>query len=157
MLEFPTRKNLHLENFEYKGHGHVYHITICTADSQPYFRNARVAKMIADELDLRSYEEIRIYCYCIMPDHLHLLMSMQERYGKSLQNWVAAFKRYTSRVMNMMYAVSPLWQRNFHDHVVRREESLLKIAEYIIENPVRKGLVADWKEYPFSRMNAEHF
>ena len=84
-------------------------------------------------------------------------MALREDYGKSLQNWVAAFKRYTARVVNMMFEVSPLWQRNFFDHVIRKEESLIRVAEYILQNPVRKGIVPDWGEYPFCRLNEDQF
>jgi REP element-mobilizing transposase RayT len=43
-----------------------------------------------------------------------------------------------------------VWQRSFYDHPLRKDEDLLKVAEYIIYNPVRKGLVEDWRDYPFS-------
>jgi len=37
-----------------------------------------------------------------------------------------------------------------YDHVLRKEESIEGVARYILDNPVRKGLVSDYKEYPFS-------
>ncbi len=43
-----------------------------------------------------------------------------------------------------------LWQRSYYDHVVRRAESLEEICKYILENPVRKGLVENYREYPYS-------
>ena len=52
-----------------------------------------------------------------------------------------------------MFEIKPLWQKNFYDHIVRKEESLLKIAEYIVDNPVRKELVSEWEEYPYSKVN----
>ena len=100
----------------------------------------------------RSTNRIRLFCYCVMPDHLHILLALSENYQKSLQNWVAAFKRYTSKVINEKFDIKPLWQKNFYDHIVRKKESLIKIAEYIINNPVRKGIVQNWEEYPYSRM-----
>ena len=42
-----------------------------------------------------------------------------------------------------------LWQRSFYDPGLRKDEDLIKVAEYIVSNPVRKGLVEDWKAYPF--------
>jgi putative transposase len=87
-----------------------------------------------------------------MPDHLHLLLSLGERYQKNLQNWISAFKRYVSRQTNVSFSVRSLWQKNFYDHIVRTDESVSKIAEYIVNNPVRQGLVSVWKEYPYSRI-----
>ncbi len=156
------RKSIRLEGFDYKGSAYVYFITICTHDKQNFFGNANVAKIIKDEIEFRMINEIKLFCYCIMPDHLHMLLSLTEEYtdkgeGKSvgkgtLKNWVSAFKRYTSRITNQMFDIKPLWQKNFHDHIVRKEESLLKIAEYIVYNPVRKGTVSEWEDYPYSKI-----
>lgn len=88
-----------------------------------------------------------------MPDHVHLLLKLKEEYGKSLHNWVATFKRYTARAIGEKFDVRPLWQKNFYEHIVRKYESLEKIAEYIVDNPVRKGLVDDWQKYPYSKID----
>jgi REP element-mobilizing transposase RayT len=48
--------------------------------------------------------------------------------------------------------VKPFWQSNFYDHVVRKDESLLEICSYILNNPVRKGMVSNWEEYPYSQI-----
>jgi putative transposase len=87
-----------------------------------------------------------------MPDHMHLLLSLGKSYKKSLIDWVSAFKRYTSRKVNESFELTPLWQKNFYDHVVRHDESIQKIAEYIVNNPVRKGIVNDCREYPYCGM-----
>ncbi len=156
------RKNIRLEGFDYKGSAYVYFVTICTHDKQNYFSNVEVAKIIKDEIEFRMINETILFCYCIMPDHLHMLLSLTDDYtnrgenknrGKgTLQNWVSAFKRYTSRITNQMFDIKPLWQKNFYDHIVRKKESLLKIAEYIVDNPVRKGMVSEWEEYPFCKI-----
>ena len=65
---------------------------------------------------------------------------------------MSAFKRYTTRVINELFGIKPLWQKNFYDHVVRKEEPLIKIAEYIVNNPIRKGIVSEWEEYPYSKI-----
>ena len=45
-----------------------------------------------------------------------------------------------------------LWQKGYYDHIVRREEDLRKITEYILANPVRKGLIDDYTAYEFNGM-----
>ncbi len=42
---------------------------------------------------------------------------------------------------------APVWQRGFHDHAVRREETLRDIARYIVANPLRRGLVHTVGDY----------
>jgi len=45
--------------------------------------------------------------------------------------------------------VGASWQKDFYDHIIRKEEKLSTHVRYILDNPVRKGLVSDWQEYPF--------
>jgi len=81
-----------------------------------------------------------------------MLLSLTENYNQSLQNWVSSFKRYTAKKMNELFGIKPVWQVNFYEHIVLKEESLRKIADYVLNNPVRKGIVETWNEYPFSKM-----
>ena len=158
---YKRRKQVHLKNFDYGSHEHVFFITICTAAKQHYFADPKISKIIIAELEHRwTNQEIKLFCYCIMPDHLHLLISLNENYirkegafgERTLQDWVSAFKRYTARTVGQRLEIKPLWQSNFYDHVVRREESLVEICSYILNNPVRIGLVSRWEEYPYSRV-----
>ncbi len=151
----PKRKRLHLEDFDYSDPNMVYSITLCAYGRKPYFLNENIVKSVLNEIDFRikCSKEVAVFTHCIMPDHLHLLLKLKEGYGKSLQNWVTAFKRYIAREVNEIFRIKPLWQNNFYEHIVRKEESLHKIAEYIVNNPVRKGLVDDWRKYPDSKID----
>jgi REP element-mobilizing transposase RayT len=155
----PKRKQIHLVDYDYSNTNDVFFVTLCTHDKKPYFQNLQYAQYIAQEIDFRSRvsEEVTVFAWCIMPDHLHILLKLNEGYGKSLANWVAAFKRYNARILSMMHEVKPLWQANFYEHVVRKEESLRAIAEYIANNPVRKNLVKHWQDYPFVKINDAAF
>jgi REP element-mobilizing transposase RayT len=159
--EFKQRKQIHLKGFNYSSNEDVFFLTICTADKQPYFSDPNISRAIVDELEYRrASKEIKLFCYCIMPDHLHMLISLEENYTKkkgafgerTLQNWVSAFKRHTARISAQISNIRRLWQSNFYDHVLRREESLVEICSYILNNPVRRGIVLSWEEYPYSKM-----
>jgi REP element-mobilizing transposase RayT len=41
------------------------------------------------------------------------------------------------------------WQKDFYDHVIRKHEDIATQVNYILDNPVRKGLVSSWQEYPY--------
>ena len=152
-MSITFRKNLRLNDFDYKGSAHIYFITLCTAGKTPLFLNSAIAKVIEVEMEYRrNNKEVKIYCYCIMPDHIHILLSLDDHYQKRLQDWVSTFKRHISKVISESFGVRTLWQKNFYDHVVRKEESIFKIADYILNNPVRKGMVLRWEAYPYSRM-----
>jgi hypothetical protein len=49
----------------------------------------------------------------------------------------------------------PVWQEESFDHVVRSSEGLDAKVEYVLQNPVRKGLAADWREYPWAWQRQE--
>lgn len=155
----PKRKQIHLANFDYTDTNVVYFLTICTYKKMTYFKDPEMAQFIEKEIDYRSRVsgEVTIFAYCIMPDHVHLLLKLNEGYGKSLPNWVAAFKKYNARILSMMSNIKPLWQANYYEHVVRKDESLKNIAEYIVNNPVRKNMVREWQKYPFSKINHDAF
>jgi len=87
-----------------------------------------------------------------MPNHVHLLMSLNENYKGSLSNWISAFKRYTSKIFKENFGLSNIWQLNFYEHIVRSEKSLELIADYILTNPIRKNMVENWKEFKYSQV-----
>ncbi len=83
-----------------------------------------------------------------MPDHVHLLLSL-DGCGKAVWGYVGIWKGLWTRRLAMKKG-SPFWQRTFYDHWIRSHEGR-EYAAYIVGNPVRKGLVRDWREYPFTR------
>jgi len=151
--KYPTRKQIHLDGFDYTGSDYTYFITICSYKKTKYFVKCDIAKIIIDDLLFRcnNINQINLYCYCLMPDHLHLLLSLNRSYSKSLKDWIANFKRYTSRkIHTKMKIQSGIWQRGFYEHIIRKHESLIQKAKYILGNPVRKGLSKDWESYKYS-------
>ena len=90
----------------------------------------------------------RVLVVCVMPDHVHLLVSLDGG-GRSLWDYVRYWKtRWAVRLS--VPEERPFWQRSFYDHWMRKDE-VGDYAAYILANPVRKGLVAEWQDYPFSR------
>ena len=79
-----------------------------------------------------------------MPDHIHLFVA--GHYEFVLDQWVRALKRTLSTVIS---APRPHWQSGFFDHLVRHEESHSQKWEYVVENPVRAGLVAHSSDWPW--------
>jgi putative transposase len=77
----------------------------------------------------------------LMPDHLHALVGVDGR--DSLSQLIRDFKRITATLTNIE------WQRNFFDHRLRRDESLIEKFAYICQNPVRAGLVQNEANWPY--------
>jgi putative transposase len=81
-----------------------------------------------------------------MPDHVHLLVEGQEK--ADFIEFVRVFKQRTAYLYKKAKG-GMLWQRSFHDRVLRGEETTGAVARYICNNPVRKGLASSPLEYPF--------
>jgi REP element-mobilizing transposase RayT len=61
---------------------------------------------------------------------------------------VRIFKQTTSRFFRR-FRGEPLWQRSYYDRILRRDEATAAVARYLLNNPVRRGLVTDARAYPF--------
>jgi REP element-mobilizing transposase RayT len=83
-----------------------------------------------------------------MPDHLHLLL--EGLTGRSdLRKCMREAKQRTS-YQAVRLGLGRLWQSGYHDRIVRQDEDLLAYAEYIVQNPVRAGLVRPGSDYPYA-------
>jgi REP element-mobilizing transposase RayT len=83
-----------------------------------------------------------------MPDHVHLLV----RGGSpdvSLQRFVHQAKQLSAHAYRSIRR-QPLWQRGYHDRVLRPHTPLADVIRYIVQNPVRAGLVENADKYRFS-------
>jgi putative transposase len=139
-----------LANYNYSKDQPV-HVTICTDNKETIFDSGANAKIVINELlkaaiDLR----FRILCYCLMPNHLHVIVSPGES-ALSLSKFLNIFKGRTTAVLKERKDLRKVWQRSAFDHVIRTEEDLRAIIEYIMSNPVRKGIVEKVDDYPYSK------
>jgi len=150
-----TRKKLRLGGFNYADKTAIFFITINTWADREYFKNSCLAQIVFNEIIFRSTiaNEMKLYACCVMPTHVHLLFSLCRNYPRSLSTWASSFKRYTSWQINAAHSIKPLWQKNYYDHIVRSGESLVAIAEYIVDNPVRSKLVSSRDGYEFCKIN----
>ncbi len=142
---FPKRPRL--KTFDYLGR-HRYFLTFCTVDRHEAFLTDEAVSIVRSEiLKASGQSEFVIPAYVFMPDHIHLLVrgcsdASDLRRFASLAKQRSGFEY--SRVRNRH-----LWQTSYYDHVLRPEESTISVVYYILQNPVRAGLVNKWRDYPF--------
>ena len=144
--EYP-RYPRHLAGFSYVGF-HQYSLTFWTADRATIFTDGdSVTAALTQILRAASEEGIAIIAYCFMPDHLHLIAEgLTEQ--SDLKKFVRRAKQY-SGYAHSQRTRQRLWQRYGYEHVIRDNENLRQIVRYVIENPVRAGLVQHPRDYPF--------
>jgi putative transposase len=127
----------------------VVHVTVCTLGGQPVFRRPELATAVVDSVDwLRDVRKAKVFAYCVMPDHLHLLVSI--RAGDHLSPAINTFKSIATKRARHAGHAGLLWQDRFHDRVLRQRDSGIEVVEYILNNPVRKGIVKAAADYPYS-------
>jgi putative transposase len=145
-IPFPKRPRL--KDFDYRG-TYAYFVTILTNDRAIYFREAKVIEGIINALNETAIsEKFKVLTYCFMPDHLHLLVQGTDD-NSNLRKFIGLFKQKSGYWFKKNYD-EDLWHISYYDHVLRKEESMEHVALYILGNPARKGLVQDFREYPFS-------
>jgi REP element-mobilizing transposase RayT len=83
-----------------------------------------------------------------MPDHVHLLVEAQAD-DSDCRQFIKRAKQFSGYYFKQQFD-APLWQRYGFEHVLRDDEATLHVARYILENPVRGGLVARVEDYPFA-------
>jgi REP element-mobilizing transposase RayT len=128
----------------------VYFVTTCAQKDTAPFTDERLAQVVIDALTwLRAERDVRLYAYCLMPDHLHVLLQLGGS-GRPLGAAIGAVKRFSTKASWDMGYSGQLWQDRFYDHVMRTSEDGKRMARYILENPVRRGLVWEAEMYPFS-------
>ena len=142
------RKNIRLPREAYEVPLQIFSVTLCTQDRRPLFQNETWAKTLLSNLETGPIgRESERYAWCLMADHLHLLIGPREG---NLVDILSRWKSYTGHILRKNGLKEPCWQRGFYDHALRNEEDIQKVAEYIVNNPIRKGLVDNWREYPYS-------
>jgi putative transposase len=166
-IKMKNRKLNRLEDYDYSQNG-MYFVTICTKDRIECFGEIKEGEMILSEAGKiieqqlkwleNRYEYISIDCDAVMPNHLHLILEIISRVGtgrdlslqmkiKSLSELIGAFKTTSSKLIHQKGILDFQWQRSFCDHIIRNEESLSKIREYIQTNP---------KTWKWDRNNVEN-
>ena len=140
------RKNRpRLKNFDYKGY-HCYFVTICTHNKAPLFEDdSLVRELIKTLRDKSDAFGFKVMVFCFMPDHIHLLLQGDSP-DCDLKRFISAYKQSTGYQYKKK---SKLWQPSYYDHVLRKDEDMFSIAQYILGNPVRKNLATHFSEYRY--------
>ena len=157
---FPKRKNLRLENYDYSQNG-GYFVTICTYNRSRIFGEIsgntvgatlcgrpnepdKIIKNWLFEIE-NKYPGTKIDCYIVMPDHIHfIVLKTGDHTGSPLQQIVDWFKTQTTNeyikgVKSGLYEPyeKHLWQRGYYEHIIRNQKDLDEIRHYIENNPVK--------------------
>ncbi len=152
----PKRKPTRLKGYDYSSPG-AYFVTICTKDKKPLLSKivgdgvldvpqniltpyGQIAEKYIHQLNA-FFNHVSVDNYVIMPNHIHLLLLITDENGTSrapsptnsvLAKFISTFKRFSNKEFG-----ENIWQRSFHDHIIRGKEDYQKIWEYIDANALK--------------------
>ena len=130
----PQRKKLPHERPRWlRPEDEIFFITVCCiGHGKNQLCNPRIARGIFDSVEFRNQNNVwYAHLVCLMPDHLHALISFP--YERPMKLIMSDWKRFLTTKLKIE------WQRDFFDHRLRKEESYLEKADYIRANPLRAG------------------
>jgi putative transposase len=143
-----TRRPERLKGFDYIGY-HRYFLTFCTMNRRRFFTSRRAVVLVLAQIERSAAQEgFAILAYCFMPDHVHLLIEGREQRA-DCRRFISRAKQFSGFAFRRTYGQS-LWQRYGFERTLRKEEATLRVARYILENPLRARLVARVADYPFA-------
>ena len=151
--------------------------TLDSAENGPvWLEDDRIAKEIARSL---HYRDGKVYCldaYCIMSNHVHVVFTPLARQSSGtdvvnssentaqtedlsytpLSSIMQSLKGYTARKANLLLGRSgTFWQQESYDHVIRDASEWQRIVTYVLNNPVKAGLVDTWEKWQWSYCRLE--
>lgn len=160
------RRSIRLKGYDYSEAG-TYFVTVCSWKRDCLFGEIsggvmglnEYGRIVEDEWRRSSTirQEINLDEFVIMPNHIHGIVTIYSNGDrhvgangrsplrmkpKSISSFVAGFKSAVTKQINQIRNTpgTPVWQRNYYEHIIRNEKELEKIREYIQNNPLKWGL-----------------
>lgn len=163
--EAANKSSLALQEFEER-YFNLFDEWLDNCNASPrYLENTSIAQIVSEKILEMQSNRYGLIAYCIMPNHVHLLIEnhikeMAGHRGKSARYPVTEtlrlLKGSTSRYCNQVLGRSgQFWHDESYDHFVRSEEELERIIQYILNNPVKAGLVKEWKDWKYTYVSPE--
>ncbi|MGH8386365.1 MAG: REP-associated tyrosine transposase [Pseudomonas sp.] len=136
-----------LRTGRYGEHNRIYLLTTNTLGREPVFESFVLGRLVVEQFrHAQDQGMANSLAWVVMPDHFHWLVELQRG---SLGDLMQKTKSLSTKAVNQVTGRKiTLWQKGFHDRALRREEDLVKMARYVVANPLRAGLVEKLGDYP---------
>ena len=143
-MDFEKRKSPRIPGYSYATPNY-YFITICTHNKECVFgkpdqlnRFGEYARENLLEIPER-YPSVRVDKYVVMPNHIHaiLVVAADAPQKTDLSVVIGQYKMSVTKRVRAHDRNKKVWQRSFHDHVIRSQSSYEKIWLYIEHNPAK--------------------
>jgi putative transposase len=123
----------------------VLFVTVCVAGRRRLLHSAAAHRLLVDVWG--QADRWRVGRYVVMPEHVHFFCAPGDDVTP-LGKWMEYWRNTITRAWPVA-AEKPIWQRDFWDRQLRREESYHEKWEYVRNNPVRNGFVTKPEDWPY--------
>lgn len=131
----------------------AYFLTTVTKDRIEIFKEPKNCKILLVTIEyFKLILDYRLYGFCIMPEHLHLIIHPFGKYNSSyiMKMLKDSFARKLNKINDKE---GKIWQKGFYDECILDTLTLIKKLEYLHNNPMKDRLVNSPEEYPYSSYN----
>lgn len=130
------------------------------AESGPtWLCEPQIARLVADSLHYRDAQVYTLGAFCIMPNHVHIVITplpTPDGACHAIAAIMHSLKGYTAHEANRILGrQGAFWQHESYDHVVRSAAEGQRVLDYVLNNPVKAGLAQEWGEWPWSYCSEE--
>ena len=139
-MTFYSRKSPRIPQYDYSTNNY-YFLTICTHNRKCIFgypgQLNELGQIVQRHIEQLSshYKGVKMDKYVVMPNHVHMILYISIDKEADVTQIIGQFKSGVSREIRKKFPDIVLWQRSFHDHVIRSQEDYEGIWLYIDANP----------------------
>jgi REP-associated tyrosine transposase len=120
-----------------------------------YLNQPQIREICEKAIHYYDNKEYKLICYCIMPNHIHLVIDLIKN-SRLLGDILGSIKKYSARESNKVLGKrGKFWQLESFDRLIRDEIELYYIIRYVLTNPVNASLVKKWKEWKGTHCSPE--
>ena len=119
--------------------------------------DSKIAKIVIDSLKYYDGKYYTLIAYCIMSNHVHLIIDKSNLEFASLSAIFGSIKGYSAGLINKLIGrTGHFWASEIYDHLIKNEKELDSQIKYVINNPVKAGLVDKWQQWDYSFVDDEY-
>lgn len=128
--------------------GRYDHLLDSSPEGPQWLQEPAVSQLVVEALHYYDQRAYQLICYCLMPNHVHMVVVLPDE-APPLARTLQHLKGYTAQKANALLGrTGQFWHRESYDHIIRNAGEMARVIAYVLNNPVKAGLVAEWQAWP---------
>ncbi len=125
--------------------------------SKKWLANLKIQEIVRSAIMFNNNKLYKIIALCIMPNHVHLILSTHKYPPKPLGEILKSIKQFSATQSNkLLHRNGQFWHHESFDHIIRSRNELAERIKYLVNNPVAANLVSNWNEWPGNYVDSRY-